>query len=410
MSRGARTRRQHDEGVKYCCFAPRGTDKPSAESERAQRWRLSLASLLFITVLLSDHLWFCAEATLARTRDKRRSGSGPGGFGVREPAGEQPRSRPHWFPPPSSPSSPPPDPHHAREQDAIFLGNSTQPLWRMDTCHPDSVSKDCFTFTDADTVCLGLGGGDGTQSAYVNLSDLYLSFCNSYSLLDLFYGFTSPRDTNCTLDMATGADAPGCGECVRAYQLLDRQAEDNYREFELLVRKYETDAYSVRTCMEECKLAYKPWLCAQYFQTTQLHCTKRIPCGQHCLEVQQRCPFVLPDNDDLIHGGSPSFICTGSPEERPSGADPDAECCDVRWDLKSDNRSRGTLKRTHPPCQHRTSLGSSAACRLCNSRLKLCLLVLVLLHTVASLSASHNATGLGLPPIAPLEESPANEE
>ncbi|XP_061648729.1 NALCN channel auxiliary factor 1 [Phyllopteryx taeniolatus] len=399
MSRGARTRRQHDEGVKYR-FAPRGTDKPSAESERAQRWRLSLASLLFITVLLSDHLWFCAEATLARTRDKRRSG--PGGLGIREPP-----SRLRWLSPPPDPH---PDPHHARARDAIFLGNSTEPLWRMDTCHPHSVSKDCFTFTDADAVCLGLGGGDGTQSAYVNLSDLYLSFCNSYSLLDLFYGFTSPRDMNCTLDMAMGPDAPGCGECVRAYQLLDRQAEDNYRDFELLVRKYETDAYSVRTCMEECKLAYKPWLCSQYFQTTQLHCTKRIPCGQHCLEVQQRCPFVLPDNDDLIHGGSPSFICTGLLEERPSGVDPDAECCDVRWDLKADNRSRGTLKRTHPPCQHRTSLGSSAACRLCNSRLKLCLLVLVLLHTVASLTASHNATGLGLPTIAPLEESPANEE
>lgn len=97
-------------------------------------------------------------------------------------------------------------------------------------------------------------------------------------------------------------------------------------------------------------------------------------------------------------------------EDYPSGVDPHAECCDVRWDLKVDNRSRGTLKRTHPPCQHRTSLSSSAACRLCNSRLKLCLLVLVLLHTVASLTASHNATGLGLPAITPLEESPANEE
>lgn len=95
-------------------------------------------------------------------------------------------------------------------------------------------------------------------------------------------------------------------------------------------------------------------------------------------------------------------------EDHPSGVD--AECCDVRWDLKVENRSRGTLKRTHPSCQHRTSLSSSAACRLCNSRLKLCLLVLVLLHTVASLTASHNATGIGLPAITSLEETPANEE
>ncbi|XP_059198792.1 NALCN channel auxiliary factor 1 [Centropristis striata] len=399
MTRGAWMRRQHDEGLKYW-FAPRENEKPFTESERAQRWRLSLASLLFITVLLSDHLWFCAEAKLTRTRDKRSDE----GLAITD-MGEYPNSL-HRHHIPTSP-----DPNRlAREQDVIFLGNSTKPLWRMDTCHPDSLSKDCFTFTDARTVCLGLsdGGEKGTQLAYVNLSDLYLSFCNSYSLLDLFYGFTSPDDLNCTLDMAMGVE--GCSKCIRAYQLLDQQAEEKYQEFELLVQKYETDAYSVRTCMEECKMVYKPWLCSQYFQTTQIHCSKRIPCGQYCLEVQQRCPFVLPDNDDLIHGGSPSFICTGLLEDYPSGVDPAAECCDVRWDLKVDNRSRGTLKRTHPPCQHRTSLSSSAACRLCNSRLKLCLLVLVLLHTVASLTASHNATGLGLPAITPLEESPANEE
>ncbi|KAM9347295.1 NALCN channel auxiliary factor 1 [Symphorus nematophorus] len=401
MTRGAWMRRQHDEGLKFW-FAPRENEKPFTESERAQRWRLSLASLLFITVLLSDHLWFCAEAKLTRTRDKRSDE----GLAITD-MGEHPNSL-HRHHTPTSP-----DPYRlAREPDDIFLGNSTKPLWRMDTCHPDSLSKDCFTFTDAETVCQGLsaGGEKGTQLAYVNLSDLYLSFCNSYSLLDLFYGFTSPGVLNCTLDMAMGEDEPGCKECVRAYQSIDQEAEKSYREFELLVQKYETDAYSVRTCMEECKMVYKPWLCSQYFQTTQMHCSKRIPCGQYCLEVQQRCPFILPDNDDLIHGGSPSFICTGLLEDYPSGVDPDAECCDVRWDLKVDNRSRGTLKRTHPPCQHRTSLSSSAACRLCNSRLKLCLLVLVLLHTVASLTASHNATGLGLPAITPLEESPANEE
>ncbi|XP_041856777.1 transmembrane protein FAM155A [Melanotaenia boesemani] len=402
MTRGAWMRRQHDEGLNYW-FAPRENEKPFTESERAQRWRQSLASLLFITVLLSDHLWFCAEAKLTRTRDKRSDQ----GLTITD-MGEYPNSFHQQHHTQTSP-----DPHRlAREQDVIFIGNSTKPLWRMDTCHPDSVSKNCFTFTDAKTVCLGLSGGgeEGTQSAYVNLSDLYLSFCNSYSLLDLFYGFTSPDVMNCTLDMAMGVDLLGCRECVQAYQRLDQQAEENYREFELLVQKYETDVYSVRTCMEECKMVYKPWLCSQYFQTTQMHCSKRIPCGQYCLEVQQRCPFVLPDNDDLIHGGSPSFICTGLLEDYPSGVDPDAECCDVRWDMKVDNRSRGTLKRTHPPCQHRTSLSSSAACRLCNSRLKLCLLVLVLLHTVASLTASHNATGLGLPTITPLEENPTNEE
>ncbi|KAL7881650.1 hypothetical protein AOLI_G00084980 [Acnodon oligacanthus] len=148
---------------------------------------------------------------------------------------------------------------------------------------------------------------------------------------------------------------------------------------------------------------YKHWLCSQYFQTTQMHCSNRIPCRQYCLEVQQRCPFILPDNDELIYGGSPSFICTGLLEDNPSDAE--AECCDVRWDSKPDNSSKGTLKRTHPSCQHGTSLTSSAASRLCNSRLKLCLLVLVLLHTVATITASHNLTT-----ISSLEENSTNEE
>lgn len=64
------------------------------------------------------------------------------------------------------------------------------------------------------------------------------------------------------------------------------------------------------------QMVYKPWLCSQYFQATQRNCSKRIPCAQYCLEVQQRCPFVLPDNDDFIHGGNPSFICTGTKKNK----------------------------------------------------------------------------------------------
>ncbi|XDV30846.1 hypothetical protein PO909_033680 [Leuciscus waleckii] len=182
MTRGAWTCRQQDDGLKIC-FAPREDEKPLfTDSERAQRWRLSLASLLFITVLLSDHLWFCAEAKLTRTRDKH---------------------------------------------------NSTKPLWSLETCHPEAV-------------CSGLSEW--------NLSDIYLSFCNSYSLLDLFCGFTSPDNLTCNLDMA---DASGCSQCVQAYQRYDRRAQEKYQEFELLVQKYETDVYSVRTCMEECTVGVR---------------------------------------------------------------------------------------------------------------------------------------------------------
>ncbi|KAG7264259.1 hypothetical protein CRUP_035695 [Coryphaenoides rupestris] len=254
MTRGARTRRQRDEGAKLW-LAPRESGKPSAESERAQRWRLSLASLLFIAVLLSDHLWFCAEAKLTRTRDKAN-------YSRHHHHHTPPHHHPPPPPPPPTttsppPPPPPPSPPHAphslaMEKNATFLGDSsTKPVLRAATCHPDSLSKDCVTFTDARTVCLGLSaGGDGdagAEMAYVNLSDLYLSFCNSYSLLDLFHGFTSPG-TNCSLYMDTRG---GCDTCLEVFQGLDQEAESNYREFELLVTKYETDAYSVRTCMDE---------------------------------------------------------------------------------------------------------------------------------------------------------------
>ena len=59
------------------------------------------------------------------------------------------------------------------------------------------------------------------------------------------------------------------------------------------------------------QIVYKAWLCSQYFEVAQLNCRKTIPCKQYCLEVQTRCPFILPDNDEVVYGGLSSFICTG---------------------------------------------------------------------------------------------------
>ncbi|KFV17115.1 Transmembrane protein FAM155A, partial [Tauraco erythrolophus] len=153
---------------------------------------------------------------------------------------------------------------------------------------------------------------------------------------------------------------------------------------------------------------YKAWLCSQYFEVTQFHCSNRIPCKQYCLEVQTRCPFILPDNDDVIYGGLSSFICTGLYENYPTNAEP--ECCDVRWGLLSDHQSKGTIKTSGSKMCHRTSLTVSSASRLCNSRLKLCVLVLILLHTVLTVSAAQNSTGLSFGGITTLEDNSTNEE
>lgn len=232
MTRGAGTcwQQEDDDGFQIWLEPPRDNQKPFTDSERAQRWRLSLASLLFLTILLSDHLWFCAEAKLAWTRDK-----------LHPPTSSHPRPTQHTA--------------ASEEPHAIFIGNSTKHLWRLETCHQDSLSKNCFAFADADDLCRDLSNKEGTRA--VNMSDLYLSFCNSYSLLDLFYGSTSPDNLNCSLDVLGDGDTTRCSRCVQAYQHYDQHAQEKYEDFELLTQKYEPGAYSVRTCMEQCKVGCK---------------------------------------------------------------------------------------------------------------------------------------------------------
>ncbi|XP_048197060.1 NALCN channel auxiliary factor 1 isoform X2 [Perognathus longimembris pacificus] len=380
MTRGAWMCRHYDDRVKIWLAAPRENEKPFIDSERAQKWRLSLASLLFFTVLLSDHLWFCAEAKLTRTRDKeqqqqqRQQQQQQQQQQRRQQQQQQQRPRqpePSWpallagmegasapgapaaaaaavaahrllsASSSSSSSSPtlPPSPggggqgnrrsHHrrSRRQAPSLAGNSAKPAWRLESCYPPGSSGgQCFTVDSADAVCArnwsrgAAAAGEARQPPPPgwNLSDFYLSFCNSYTLWELFSGLSSPNTLNCSLDVALtqgGETAAACRQCVEAYQDYDHHAQEKYEEFESVLHKYlQSDEYSVKSCPEDCKIVYKAWLCSQYFEVTQFNCRKTIPCKQYCLEVQTRCPFILPDNDEVIYGGLSSFICTGEGE------------------------------------------------------------------------------------------------
>uniref|UniRef100_A0A8B9D7Y5 Family with sequence similarity 155 member B n=1 Tax=Anser cygnoides TaxID=8845 RepID=A0A8B9D7Y5_ANSCY len=187
---------------------------------------------------------------------------------------------------------------------------------------------------------------------------------------------------------ALGGEA--CSSCVQAYQRLDQHAQEKYEEFDLLLEKYlQSDEYSVRSCVRDCKAVYKAWLCSEYFNVTQQQCRHRIPCKQYCLEVQTRCPFVLPDNDELIYGGLPGFICTGLLETQLP--EEEAKCCEYH----------------HSP----SLLPVSAGSRLGSSRLRLCVLVLMLLHTMVSFSSVHSGGGgLSLEALPALDESVARDE
>ncbi|XP_067842556.1 NALCN channel auxiliary factor 1 [Heptranchias perlo] len=402
MTKGAWMCRQQDDGLKIW-YVPRQNDKPCTDSERAQKWRLSLASLLFFTVLLSDHLWLCAEANLTRTRDQEQ--------GTLADMGEDPSAANHVLSPASLRRGQPRNTISTGKH-AIFIGNTTaRPMWQLETCYPHCLSDQCFSVEDAESVCGSVREEASDRSSPLSFSNFHLSFCESYTLSELFAGMSTLEGLNCDLKVAMDGDATVCVQCVETYQRLDQHAQEKYEDFQSLFEKYlQSGEYSVKSCIDDCKTVYKAWLCSQYFEATQFHCSSRIPCKQYCLEVQTRCPFVLPDNEDLAYGGLPSFLCTGLPNNHPTNAEP--QCCDVRWEScnsVSNKQSKGTRETTNPTC-HRSSLASSAASRLCNTRLKLCVLVLILLHTVVTVSATQNSTGLGFGGLATWEDNSTNDE
>uniref|UniRef100_A0A670YZB1 NALCN channel auxiliary factor 2 n=1 Tax=Pseudonaja textilis TaxID=8673 RepID=A0A670YZB1_PSETE len=195
-----------------------------------------------------------------------------------------------------------------------------------------------------------------------------------------------------------------CSSCLEAYQRLDQHAQEKYEEFELVLEKYlQAEDYSVRSCIRDCKAVYKAWLCSEYFDVTQLQCQHRIPCKQYCLEVETRCPFVLPDNDELVYGGLPGFLCTGLLESQLP--DPEAKCCDVQWDSCDPYPDRSNNTSAASPESE-----SSHRSRLSHSKIRLCVLVLMLLHTMVSFSGVHSSEGLSLDVLPAVEESTARDE
>ncbi|XP_040428347.1 transmembrane protein FAM155B [Cygnus olor] len=445
MIRGAWLSPRGGAGGGAVCCAPRRSDKPAADPERAQKWRLSLASLLFFTVLLSDHLWLCAAAKL---RARERSGAGrPRGRGPRALAGAEAAAA-----------------AAAGGGCEAFLGNLSRPPAAAGPCPAargdlDSACARLHSLQRLLGSFAGVPAGPLLASAPARrtflqayFGNLNLSFCDTYTIWDLLREMAGPDSLDCSLDnlmvdlVAAAAGALGgeaCSSCVQAYQRLDQHAQEKYEEFDLLLEKYlQSDEYSVRSCVRDCKAVYKAWLCSEYFNVTQQQCRHRIPCKQYCLEVQTRCPFVLPDNDELIYGGLPGFICTGLLETQLP--EEEAKCCEVQWDScdhPPDSNYNTSPKSTaseslhyhrHDPHLHHqrqnhyhlyhhhhhhqyhhspSLLPVSAGSRLGSSRLRLCVLVLMLLHTMVSFSSVHSGGGgLSLEALPALDESAARDE
>ncbi|XP_072331999.1 NALCN channel auxiliary factor 1-like [Scyliorhinus torazame] len=243
MTKGAWMCRQQDDGFKIW-YVPRQSEKPCTDSERAQKWRLSLASLLFFTVLLSDHLWLSAEANLTRTRDQEQGTMADMGNVLTAanhslfPTFEQPRET------------------ISSDKDTIFIENTTSsPIWRLETCSPHCLSEQWFLVEDAESVCESVQGGHSHGPSPLSLSNFHLSFCDSYTLSELFAGMPTPEGSSCHLSLVLDGDATVCVQCVETYQRLDQHAQEKYDEFQVLFQKYlQSGEYSVKSCMEECKV------------------------------------------------------------------------------------------------------------------------------------------------------------
>ncbi|XP_028571152.1 NALCN channel auxiliary factor 2 [Podarcis muralis] len=431
---------------------PNPPEKPCADSERAQKWRLSLASLLFFTVLLSDRLWLCAAAG-AQLRAQDRSVAQPEAA-VRSGGGAAPTAEARLCPNQDLSSAcgqpaAPPRPEAAAASSPDGAAPTAQP---------------CLDLSSACSHRRLLQGPPGSafsaaapaeasppQLAFLerHFRGLRLPFCQAYTVWDLLLGMAAAESLDCSLrsllaDVAAAAGGAqrgeACSSCLEAYQRLDQHAQEKYEEFEELLEKYlQAEDYSVRSCLRDCKAVYKAWLCSEYFNVTQLQCQHRIPCKQYCLEVQTRCPFVLPDNDELIYGGLPGFICTGLLErELP---DQEAKCCDVRWDscdrhlegyrnasAKSEpfHDQHHNTPHNHQQRQqqhynlyyhhtqyhhhHPSLLPVSAGSRLSNSKIRFCVLVLMLLHTMVSFSSVHSSGGLSLGAYPTMDETLARDE
>ncbi|XP_072285351.1 NALCN channel auxiliary factor 2 isoform X2 [Pyxicephalus adspersus] len=258
MIRGAWMYPREDEAVLKICWEPRHIDKPCADSERAQRWRLSLASLLFFTVLLSNHLWLVSAGAKARSNF---SYSHQGNFSWLSAQGFPGGARGCWD---------------------NFLSNSTKSV-QSPHCTGARTSH-------LDTACTKLQRHRGSSGpsfprfhspsstsynqkrnflkAYFN--NFTLSFCDTYTILDLLLGMSNPDSLNCSLEnlmedfVGTAAASSSfsedevCSNCIQAYQRLDQHAQEKYEEFDFVLEKYlQSGEYSVRSCVGDCKYALR---------------------------------------------------------------------------------------------------------------------------------------------------------
>ncbi|KAM6426940.1 NALCN channel auxiliary factor 2 isoform 2-T2 [Liasis olivaceus] len=232
---------------------PNQPEKPCADSERAQKWRLSLGSLLFFTVLLSDHLWLCGAAG-AQPRAQARSlaMSAPWAALAGGPRNHSEGPAPPAHPRCSAAGAP------GRHLDLSAACSQRRLLQQGSLAAFPAVPLRL-------PAAAAVAAASSPQLDFLeeHFRNFRLPFCDTYTAWDLLLGMAGPESLDCSLpnllmdflSAAAGAQrGEACSSCLEAYQRLDQHAQEKYEEFELLLEKYlQAEDYSVRSCIRDCK-------------------------------------------------------------------------------------------------------------------------------------------------------------
>ncbi|XP_055332092.1 uncharacterized protein LOC129584029 [Paramacrobiotus metropolitanus] len=127
-----------------------------------------------------------------------------------------------------------------------------------------------------------------------------LPFCADYSVERIFGNYD---------DCLFKEDRANCRKCVENVYNIDQYAKFVYCHFvkDILARFDCETPFSVKWNCSHCQLAYRQWLCAMMIPFRMGDYLIQ-PCTTFCTNVEQRCPYLTPD-DKIIYAGEPAFFC-----------------------------------------------------------------------------------------------------
>ncbi|XP_022912780.1 uncharacterized protein [Onthophagus taurus] len=132
-------------------------------------------------------------------------------------------------------------------------------------------------------------------------------------------------------------DAATCRQRLEALLEVDALAARVSCEFAEILTRYDcTQTYSIKHRCEDCKEAYRRWVCSSLVPHFTSPGHRVRPCLNVCQNVEKQCPYMLPGDRAPAHptqyAGEPTFLCLDpnipeSGEQRSKSSQGDEDCC-----------------------------------------------------------------------------------